>query len=50
MSILLNATPVHGIPVLTLAPDNAERCPAIFFVHGLGGNKEAGLSLGYQLA
>ena len=36
--------------MLTLAPDSAERCPAIFFIHGFGGGKEAGLSLGYQLA
>jgi esterase/lipase len=28
----------------------AQHRPAIFFVHGFGSNKEAGLSLGYQLA
>jgi hypothetical protein len=30
--------------------DDAYHCPAIFFISGYGGNKEAGLSLGYRLA
>ena len=50
MAILLDTTSIHNIPVLTLTPGEADRCPVIFFVHGFGGNKEAGLSLGYQLA
>jgi hypothetical protein len=48
--LLLDTGTVHGIPVLTIAPDRAERCPAIFFVSGFGGSKEDGLRLGYQLA
>ena len=36
--------------MLTLAPAGAERAPAVFFICGYGGAKEAGLSLGYQLA
>jgi esterase/lipase len=50
MTILLDTTLIHNIPTLTLLPANAQHCPATFFVHGFGGNKEAGLSLGYQLA
>jgi uncharacterized protein len=50
MTILLDTTTIHNIPTLTLLPDGAQRCPVIFFMHGFGSNKEAGLSLGYQLA
>ena len=50
MTILLDTTNIHDIPVLTLTPGEADRCPLIFFVHGFGGSKETGLSLGYQLA
>jgi len=46
----LETATVGGIPVLTLAPAGAERAPAVFFICGYGGAKEAGLSLGYQLA
>ncbi len=49
MTILLDTATVHGIPVLTLMPDDAEHRPAIFFVHGFGDSKEAGLHLGYQM-
>src|SRR3954454_14585422 len=49
-SMLLETDTVHSIPVLTMAPNRAERCPAIFFISGFGGNKEDGLRLGYQLA
>ena len=49
-SMLLETETVHSIPVLTMAPARAERCPAIFFIHGFGGSKEDGLRLGYQLA
>ena len=48
--LLLVTETVHTIPVLTIAPDGAERCPAIFFIAGFGGSKEDGLRLGYQLA
>ena len=50
MPILLDTTIIHNIPTLILLPAEAQHCPTIFFVHGFGGNKEAGLSLGYQLA
>jgi hypothetical protein len=46
----LETDTIHTIPVLTMAPDRAERCPAIFFIPGFGGSKEDGLRLGYQLA
>jgi hypothetical protein len=42
MTILLDTADIHNIPVLTLAPGEADGCPAIFFVHGFGGSKEAG--------
>jgi fermentation-respiration switch protein FrsA (DUF1100 family) len=50
MTLLLDTATIHSIPTLLLLFDGAQRCPTIFFVHGFGGNKEAGLSLGYQLA
>ena len=50
MAILLDTLTLHNIPVLMLLPGSADRCPAIFFIHGFGSSKEAGLSLGYQLA
>ena len=50
MSISLGATVVHDIPVLSLAPDEAQGCPAVFFIPGFGGRKEDGLGLGYRLA
>ncbi len=50
MTILLDTATVHSIPVLTLMPDDAEHRPVIFFVHGFGDSKEAGVRLGYQLA
>ncbi len=50
MTLLLETTKVHDIPVLLIVPAGAERRPVIFFVHGFGSTKEAGLSAGYQLA
>jgi pimeloyl-ACP methyl ester carboxylesterase len=50
MTILIDTTIIHDIPVLTLTPSDAEHRPAIFFIHGFGSSKEAGLNLGYQLA
>ena len=46
----LETTTIQDIPVLTLAPAAALHCPIVFFIPGFGGNKEAGLSIGYQLA
>lgn len=48
--IALETTIIQNIPVLTLAPSSAQNCPIVFFIPGFGGNKEAGLSIGYQLA
>lgn len=48
--LLLETRVVQAIPVLTIAPRDAERCPAIFFISGFGGSKEDGLRLGYLLA
>jgi uncharacterized protein len=50
MAILIDTTTIHDIPVLMLTPGEVGRRPVIFFVHGFGGNKEAGLNLGYHLA
>jgi hypothetical protein len=33
MTLFVNTTTIHSIPVLTLAPDSAERCPAIAMTH-----------------
>ena len=46
----IDTTTVQGIPLLTIAPAPAARCPAVFFIPGYGGGKEHGLSLGVQLA
>ncbi|MEI2613092.1 MAG: prolyl oligopeptidase family serine peptidase [Candidatus Promineifilaceae bacterium] len=50
MKLSLQTTHIQEIPVLTLAPEEAEGCPVLFYVPGYGGNKESGLSLGYRLA
>jgi len=46
MTLLINTATIHNIPVLSLTPGDAEHRPVVFFVHGFGGNKEAGLNLG----
>jgi len=48
--LLLETATIDTIPVLTIAPSHAERCPAIFFISGFGRSKADGLPLGYQLA
>jgi hypothetical protein len=50
MRIILETSTTKDIPVLTLAPDDSRGIPAVFFVPGFGGTKEAGLSIGYRLA
>lgn len=50
MRISLESTAVRDIPILTLSPAGAARCPVVFFIPGFGGAKEAGLSIGYRLA
>lgn len=41
---------IDGIPVRVVAPDNVEGMPLVFYAHGLGGDKDARLELGYRLA
>jgi uncharacterized protein len=48
--IELETTTIQNIPVLSLVPGSAQNCPLVFFIPGFGGKKEAGLSIGYQLA
>lgn len=48
--IFMDTDRVNGIPILTIAPERAERCPLVFFIHGFTGAKEEGAHLGYQLA
>lgn len=50
MRIILETSTIKHIPVLTLAPDDSRRIPAVFFIPGFGGTKEAGVSIGYRLA
>jgi fermentation-respiration switch protein FrsA (DUF1100 family) len=38
------------IPFLTVSQEDAVRLPVVIFIHGYGGTKESGLSLGYRLA
>jgi hypothetical protein len=49
MSILIDTDTIDHIPVLTLAPQSARRCPVVFFIPGFGSRKEFGLSLGYAV-
>jgi hypothetical protein len=37
--LLLQTNTIDSIPVLTIAPDHVERCPAGFFIAGFGGGK-----------
>lgn len=39
-----------GIPILTVAEENSEQRPIVFFVHGFTSGKSQGLALGYELA
>ena len=48
MQIALDTNAIADIPVRTMAPHAAQRLLAVFYVPGFGGNKEAGLSLGYR--
>jgi len=43
--VSLESTTVREIPILTLAPDDAARCPVVVFIPGFGGAKEVGLSI-----
>jgi len=48
--LLFETMTIGGVPLLTIVPATAARCPVIFFIPGYGGDKTAGLRLGYQLA
>lgn len=48
--IIIETDRVEDIPVMTLALEDAERCPVVLFAHGFTGKKEDGLALGYRLA
>lgn len=48
--IFMDTDCIDGIPILTIAPERAERCPIVFFIHGFTGAKEEGAHLGYRLA
>jgi hypothetical protein len=50
MKLLLETDTIRDIPVLSLAPDAAQHCPAVFYIPGFGASKESGLNLAYQLA
>ncbi|HVO41186.1 MAG TPA: prolyl oligopeptidase family serine peptidase [Aggregatilineales bacterium] len=50
MAILLEKETIRDIPVLTLAPADAWRCPPVFLVPGFAQPKETGLGLAYRLA
>lgn len=49
-SLNVQTTHVGDIPVLSVAPTEAQHCPIVFFIPGFTGRKESGLNLGYQLA
>ncbi|MGD9101728.1 MAG: prolyl oligopeptidase family serine peptidase [Anaerolineae bacterium] len=48
--IIVETYPVRGIPIMTLAQENAKNCPVVFFIHGFTSDKSEGLALGYRLA
>lgn len=50
MQLALETCMIGEIPLLTIAPAHADRCPVVFFIPGYGGTKIEALRLGYQLA
>ena len=48
--LILETTQMAGVPVLTICPEGARRCPLVVFAHGMTGRKEDGIPLGYRLA
>ena len=50
MILRFETTTIHDIPVLLITPEGAAPRPVIFFIHGFGSAKAAGLNVGYQLA
>jgi pimeloyl-ACP methyl ester carboxylesterase len=41
---------INGVPITTLAKEEALACPTVFHIHGFTGDKRDGLPLGYRLA
>lgn len=50
MKIIVETHPIGGIPVLTVCPQRAHRCPVVFLLHGFGSRKEDLLDLAFRLA
>jgi dienelactone hydrolase len=50
MRLITETLPIGGVPVLTVRPASARRCPIVFLLHGFGGRKEDLLDLAWQLA
>ncbi len=48
--IIAESQTIAGIPVMTLIPEGAERCPVVFYIHGFSGCKEHEMIMGYRLA
>ena len=48
--IIVETTTIADVPIIIVAPEEAESCPIIFHVHGFGGTKKAGVAMGYRLA
>ena len=48
--ITVETTTIADVPIIIVAPEDAEGCPIVFHVHGFTGNKKAGVALGYRLA
>jgi hypothetical protein len=39
-----------GIPLILCAPEEAQKLPVVFYIHGYGGDKRGGVELAYNLA
>ncbi len=39
-----------GIPLILCTPENAQRLPVVFYIHGFAGDKRGGLEIAYNLA
>ena len=48
--MIVDTDMVAGIPLVVWSGENANRCPMVIYIHGLGGDKRSGMELGYNLA
>jgi len=39
-----------GIPLIFCAPENAQKLPVVFYIHGFAGDKRGGVEIAYNLA